>query len=242
MICRMHEPAVMVSNLEAPLYRVVGAIAALWVFANLGYYFALPLFGFGLSYNDDPIVIALYFLFWACASTLYFRDLFAAWLTPDRRIWTYGALSLGLAGLAWSLLYALTLLPALHGPALPFSDLLLATPWYFLPKAVEILVQQLLTTALILALHFHFRSFRQVLAGYAFVFGGSHIALYALAGAPVPYAAVMTAVAFASTAVFPYLILRVRGGLVYSYAIHLFFYILFAMLLRTWPPPGYLGA
>ncbi|HBD25001.1 MAG: hypothetical protein A2566_00435 [Candidatus Zambryskibacteria bacterium RIFOXYD1_FULL_40_13] len=45
--------------------------------------------------------------------------------------------------------------------------------------------------------------------------------------------------AFLSSFVFPYLMLRVRGGFVYAFMIHFVFYILIAILLHARPPPGY---
>lgn len=230
-------------NVNAPLYRVLASVAGLWTLATVGYYVALPVFGYELSYNTAPVVIACYFLVWAAISFLYFLDLFRAWQSRDTRLWWYGGASLVCAMVVWGLLYELSLVPILRGPQLaPYSDILLSTPWYFLPKSVEILMQQILTTVVILALHSRLGSFKKVLIGYAVCFGGAHVLLFALSGAPTPYALIMTVGAMLSTFVFPYLILRVRGGFVYTYAIHLIFYILLAMLLRTWPPPGYFGS
>ncbi len=230
-------------NLHAPLYRVLLRIAGLWMLATMGYYVALPAFGYHLSYNAAPVAIACYFLVWAVISFLFFLDLFRAWSDGGSRLWWYGGVSLACSAVVWGLLYALSLLPVLQGPQMaPYSDLLLSTPWYFLPKSVDILVQQILTAALILALHFRLGSFKKVLIGYGVCFGGAHVLLYALSDAPPPYALIMTVGALLSTLVFPYLIVRVREGFVYAYAIHLVFYILLAMLLHTWPPPGYFGA
>jgi hypothetical protein len=50
---------------------------------------------------------------------------------------------------------------------------------------------------------------------------------------------IMTGGAFVSSLIFPFLILRVRGGFVYAYMIHFIFYVILAMLLHAWPPPGY---
>ncbi|MCX6820175.1 MAG: hypothetical protein NT019_02780 [Candidatus Adlerbacteria bacterium] len=222
------------------LYQKLGEIIALWASCIFGYYTILPLFGLQLSYNSSPIAIAVYFLLWSALATVYFWDVFARWLRIDRRIWVYSATSLLFAGLIWILLYLFTFLPAVNGLlAAPYTDILFATPWYFLPKAAEILLQQLLIAVLVLELSFRLRSLKQVVLGYAVCFGLIHVFLFLFTGAPVLYATIMTSAALLSASVFPYLILRVRGGFVYAYVIQLVFYILLAMFLHAWPPPGY---
>jgi len=229
-------------TLKDPFYGVLGNIIALWVLAVAGYYIIFPFFGYELSYNAEPIRIAGYFLFWGAVSMAYFWKLFSKWLVASAHIWVYFALSLGFAGVLLGLLYIFAQLPAPQGASLaPNTDILFATPWYFLPKSAEILVQQILITILVLDLHYRFHSFKSVLMGYALCFGGAHVLLFLITGAPTPYATIMTLGALFSTFIFPYLILRVRGGFVYAYAIHFAFYILLAMILHTLPPPGYGG-
>ena len=121
----------------------------------------------------------------------------------------------------------------------PYTDLVFATPWYFLPKAVEILVQQLLITLVIIELFYKYNSLRKVIIGYIICFGGAHIILFLVNGAPAPYAIFITASAFLTSFIFPWLTIRVRSGFVYAYSIHFAFYILLAMLLHAFPPPGY---
>jgi len=225
-----------------PLYQVLGEVAILWTVANLGYYSILPALGVELSYNEAPIAIAIYFLLWAIIGVLFFWDLFSRWLKVDSRIWLYGIGSLVFASTVWALLYALSIMPQPDGLVVaPFTDILFATPWYFLPKAVEILVQQVLITALVLSLDFRFDSLTKVVTAYVLTFGGAHVIMFALSGAPTPYAAIMTTGAVLSSLVFPYLILRVKGGFVYSYIIHFMFYLDLALTLHVWPPPGYGG-
>ncbi len=236
----MLERAATDNDLKAPLYEVLGTIAALWAIANVGYYIIFPTIGFSIDYNKAPVAIAFYFFIWAVVSIIYFWRLFRSWLIVDSRIWLYGALSFGFAGLIWVLLLMFSMFPTLQGPQLsPYTDILLSTQWYFLPKAVEVWVQQILIVILILELHYRFRTFNKVLVGYGVCFGGAHLLMFSLSGAPTPYAVIMTTAAMISTFIFPHLILRVRGGFVYAYAIHLLFYIFLAILLHTWPPPGY---
>ena len=225
---------------DSPLYIVIGEIAALWTLANVGYYVVLPLLGFQLSYNSAPIAIAVYFLIWAIVSITYFWSIFKRHLPSKHSIWISGLLSLGLSGLAWILLYLFSRLPEVQGTLhTPYTDLLFANSWYFLPKALEILVQQILITVLIFELYHRFKSLKEVIIGYAICFGGAHVLLYAINGAPTTYALVMIIASLVSSLVFPYFILRVRGGLVYTYAFHLLFYILLGILLHTWALPGY---
>jgi hypothetical protein len=227
-------------NSRGPLYRVLGKIAALWALANAGYFIFFPALGISLSYDVAPVAIACYFFLWAIISAVSFWDLFRAWPTINSRLWLYGLFSLGGAALLALLLYAFSFFPVLHGPILaPYTDILFATPWYFLPKAVDILVQQILIAALVLELSIRFHTLRKIILSYAIAFGGAHVFYFLFIGAPTIYAATLTAGAIASSFIFPYLILRVRGGVVYTYMIQLCFYILLAMLLHAVPPPGY---
>ena len=228
------------NNPDTPLYKVVGEVAALWTLANVGYYIILPLFGFHLNYNSAPIVIAGYFFSWAMIGTFFFWDLFAKNVPKKSRIWLYGILSLASAGLIWGMLYLFSSLPILQTPYLPIkTDILFSTPWYFLPKSIEILVQQMLIAVLVLEFYSRFNSLKETIIAYAICFGGAHILLFSLNGAPTLYAIMMIIGSVLSALIFPYLISRVRGGFIYAYVIHLVFYIILATLLRTLPLYGY---
>ncbi|MFZ2555974.1 MAG: hypothetical protein WAZ27_04850 [Minisyncoccia bacterium] len=226
-------------NIKTPLYIVLAKIAALWTVANAGYFVLFPLFGYELSYNAEPLVFAAYFLAWSLVSIFHFKDLFSALSPSQSQIWIYSALSLACAVIVWGLLYLFSLTSVLSGPALaPYSDILLATQWYFLPKSIEILMQQVLITTLVYALAVRFHTLKRVMVAYAASFGLAHILMF-FVGSPSAYAAIMTAGALLSTFIFPRLMLRVRGGFVVAYTIHLVFYILLAITLHTWPPPDY---
>lgn len=233
-------PALKTPTVHDPLPAILGKVTALWAAANVGYFVLFPVFGYDASYNTAPVVLAWYFLFWALISTWVFWDLFRAHFRTSSLVWWWGVLSVLSAGALLGLLYLFSLLPLLQGPAFaPYTDLLLATPWYFLPKAFEILVQQVLIAALVLGLQAHFKSLTQVSFSYALLFGGGHIALFLLSSAPTLHAAAMTLAALLSALIFPYLLLRVRGGFIYSYVLHFVFYLALASMLHTWPPPGY---
>ncbi len=227
---------------QAPLHAVVGVVAAFWAAANVGYYLLFPAFGYSLDYNVSAVPIAIYYFAWSLVGFAYFYRLFRSWAPSPERLWLYGLQSLTFAAAIGALIYTLSFLPSLRGPVLaPYTDLLFVTPWYFLPKAFEVLMQQILITTLVLEFYARFRSFSLTLSAYAFTFVGAHIFLFALGSAPAAYSLSITLWAAASTLVFPYLLLRVKSGFVYTYAIHLTSYTVLAVLLRAFPPPGYFG-
>jgi len=229
----------MVDEAHPPLYKTLGEIAALWIAADAGYWIVLPLFDIGISYNESPVVIALYYAFWLFVGIVAFRDSLLRRIHTTQ-LWSYAVLSLGLSGAALIALYILSRVPVPVGtPLAPYTDILFASPWYFLPKAMEILVQQTLVAALVFALAAHYRSIRAVSAAYALLFGGAHVIIFSLSGTPTPYAVTMTVGSLASAALFPFLMLRAKNGFVYAYAIHVAFYIVLALALHTWPPPDY---
>ncbi|MEK7063353.1 MAG: hypothetical protein AAB955_01515 [Patescibacteria group bacterium] len=227
-------------NLGGTFTEIVAKILGIWIAANVCYYQVLPLAGINLSYNTAPLVLSVYFLVWVVVSLVAFKDVYKKWLRAEYWMWLYVVQSITAAIIIWCALLVFPFLPGLHGPLLaPYSDLLFATPWYFLPKSIEILLQQVLIVTFILELSRRLQSFTKVLVWYALCFGGIHVVYYLVGSAPPAYAGMMSIGALMSTAVFPYLILRVRGGFVYAFMIHLLFYIFLALLLQTWPPPGY---
>ncbi len=225
---------------ESTLVRSIVDVFAIWIAANFGYFMLFPAIGYELDYSGSPISIAAYFLICASLSIYYFWPLFKHSLVLNEKIWTESILSLGLATFISALLYGLSLLPDLSGPSnAPYTDILLATPWYFMPKMAEILLQQVLIAVLVLELFEHLRSLYRTIIWYSIIFGGGHVFLYAFTTASSQHAAFMTVGALASSLLFPYLLLRVRGGFVFTYALHVLFYIALALILHTWPPPGY---
>ena len=102
---------------------------------------------------------------------------------------------------------------------------MIATPWYFLPKSIEILFQQLLVVALVLILSAQQYSIRRISIYSAALFGGIHI-LLAFGGVPIGYVIRFMVAASAFGFIFPYLLLRVPNGLAYSYVVHWLYYAL----------------
>ncbi len=225
---------------ESTIARSIVDVFAIWIVANIGYFTLFPAIGYELDYNVSPISIAAYFLLCAGFSIYYFWPLFKHSLALDERIWVESILSLGLAAFISALLYGLSHLPDLSGPSnAPYTDILLATPWYFMPKMAEILLQQVLIAVLVLELFERLRSLYRTVIWYSVIFGGAHVFIFAFTDASSQHATFMTLGALMSSLLFPYLLLRVRGGFVYTYTLHVLFYIALALILHTWPPPGY---
>ncbi|HEY6020255.1 MAG TPA: hypothetical protein VIY48_10235 [Candidatus Paceibacterota bacterium] len=219
-----------------PLYETLGEVAGVWIIATLGYYTVLPILGFSLSYNNAPFIIATYFFIWFLIATTGFRSVLRA-LLFENRLWVYAATILAMGIVLPALLVQLSQLPIPYAAeASRYSDLFFATPWYFLPKVADILLQQTLVATIILALSEHIRSIKNISLAYAALFGGAHVVLFMLSDAPTAYAAMMTGGAILSAAAFPYLILKVRNGFVYTFSLHLLFYLLLVLVLHTWPP------
>ena len=106
-----------------------------------------------------------------------------------------------------------------------------ATSWYFLPKSVEILFQQLLIAALVLALRDTGLRLRKIAAVVALLFGAFHLTL--ALSYPNPLYVVRYSVAAAIFgAIVPYLLLRRRHGFLISYAIHWAYYALDITIIR----------
>jgi hypothetical protein len=107
--------------------------------------------------------------------------------------------------------------------------MVVATSWYFLPKSIDILFQQLLIVALVLALAEQRYSVRSISILCAAAFGAMHVFL-AFGGVPPGYVIRFMVSAAAFGLLFPYLILRVPNGLAYSYILHWAYYAISVVL------------
>jgi len=225
-----------VDQRHPPLYQTLGEVAGVWLVATLGYYTVLPALGFSLSYNTAPFIIGAYFFVWFLIATSGFRSVLSS-LLFENRLWVYAATILATGVLVPALLVQVAQLTTPYGVVVSsYSDLFFATPWYFLPKVTDILLQQTLIAVIVLALAEHIQGVRNVALTYAVLFVVPHVALFALSGASLAYATIMTAGALASAAAFPYLILKVRNGFVYTFVLHLLFYFALVLSIQTWPP------
>jgi hypothetical protein len=220
------------------LASAVIQIAAVWSISDIGFYFLLPLLGQQPSYNAASIASALYYVFWIGIAVITFWPLYTSWSLYSRwatfgNRWTsYAIWSLAVAV---GILFATYILPMLPLPPWTQSwsppEVRAATPWYFLPKSVEILLQQLLVLALVLALAAQRYSLKRISVYCALAFGVAH-ALLAFSGVPLGYVVRFIVAATAFGFVFPYLILRVPNGLLYAYGIHWLYYALTALMPR----------
>lgn len=209
---------------------VIGLAAALWVVSDLGFYFALPLMGVTLDYNENGMAIALFYTYWIGLSIILFWPVYATWTDHARwptfqrpvmsaAVWTVFFVS-AVAFVAW----VVPSLPPFDAEGLLNPpDLAQADPWYFLPKSVDILFQQMLIVAIVLSLTGAGQSLRRVSVICGLLFGTSHVLLL-LGGAPFGYVVRFTVMATAFGLLFPWLLLRVRNGLAYSYMLHWIFY------------------
>jgi hypothetical protein len=214
-------------------------VGGIWLASDLGYYFLLPALGQKVSYNDGPIATSLYYVFWCGIAVITFWPTYASW--PRHAKWATFENRLT-SIVVWSLAFATAMLFVGYVlPALPRfdwreswspPDLPLASPWYFLPKSIEILFQQLLVVALVLALAGEKYDLRRISLYCAALFGATHL-LLAFGGVPWGYVARFALLATAFGFVFPYLILRVPNGFAYSYVVHWGYYAASVFMARV---------
>ena len=221
---------------QAQLAWTLALIATIWGLSDIGYYVALPAVGIQLRYGADPVPIALYYGLWVTIAVITFQHLYRGWSPFENRRAAWILVPLAFAGFALFAVYALPLLPPVRWgrPGEP-PDLLLATPWYFLPKSIEILFQQLLIVAMVLALAAQQCRTRSMGICVALLFGGMHL-LLAFSEVPWAYVIRFTLAATLFGFVFPYLILRVKNGFAYSYVTHWGYYAITVVMVHTISP------
>jgi len=216
----------------ARLLATIATIVAVWGISSFGYFWAEPVLQVEVGYNDAPIFYSFYYGLWACLVFFIFRNTYLHWTSLDAPR-EYAPLivlmALAFAG------FALFVLPRL--PTATWTrdetpvEFFWANSWYFLPKSLEILFQQLLIAALILALHDLKMSLIQISVAVAVLFGGFHLSLALTYDNPV-YVLRYTVAATIFGAIVPTCILRLRYGFLLSYAIHWTFYALDITLIH----------
>ncbi|KKR36794.1 MAG: hypothetical protein UW46_C0001G0086 [Candidatus Yanofskybacteria bacterium GW2011_GWF1_44_227] len=213
---------------ELPSMMVIPQIAALWIASNVGYYIL-----FSKGYDAEPIRIALYYIFWLALTIFSFWNVYKGWKPVENRLSTYIIIGASIAGIVLYLTYLLpNFQPIVWAKAWqPPSELLFATPWYFLPKSIEILLQQFLVAAMVLTFSAHEMTIKETSIWSAILFGGAHL-LLVFGGSGLIHTATFTIAAVAASFVFPYLILRVRNGFIYSNLLHWLFYAVTIVLAR----------
>lgn len=217
---------------ETPLAWLLLQVASIWIISDVGYYTFLPALGFSGGYSANPLAITVYYLFWLVITVFTFWNIYSEWETIERkRVSTYIFLLLGSAAVVIYFTYILPNFPAIswHKTTKPPSELLLATPWYFLPKSIEILMQQLLVAAMVLSFSFQKFSLRASSIWCAVLFGGAHLLLI-FGGETLLYVTFFTVSASIAALFFPHLILRIKNGFIYSYFLHWSFYAIVVVL------------
>jgi hypothetical protein len=234
----------MINSRTVPLTATLAKCAFLWLVSDAGYYLLLPEFGIEPNYNESPISVALYYGLWANITAVTFRrwyssgSRYAKWPWFETRMLSYFVWSLALIG---PQLFAVFVLPSL--PPIGWTEswnppeIRVATAWYFLPKSLEIVFQQLLLVALVLAFAVGRYTIGKIMAFSAAVFGGAH-ALLVFTDVPLGFVARYMISAAAFGLMFPYFILHVRNGLAYSYMIHWLYYLATITMPHIFWHPG----
>jgi len=231
------------SSRKERLHRTIALIIGVWIVSDIGYYFALPAIVDRLDYNVSPVSIALYYIFWNGVAIITFWPvyvtwpIFAKWTTFDSRLVSVAIWTIAFVGAVAFALYVIPALPQFdwreEWGAVP--ELPLATPLYFLPKSIEIIFQQLLIVAFVLALAAEQYKVRTISIFCAALFGSAHI-LLAFSNVSWGYVARFSVLATAFGLLFPYLILRVQNGLAYSYIMHWAYYAFTIFMSRVVGP------
>jgi hypothetical protein len=217
--------------------RKLFLIAAIWIVSDIGYYFVLPLLGVKASYNAGSVAIALYYIFWIGIAIITFWDLYRNWIRFDNRLAAYAIWVVAFGGCTLFAAYVLPKLPTVNwAQSWSPPDVVRATEWYFLPKSVDILFQQLLIVALVLSLTAGGHTLRRISIYCALLFGGIHV-LLAFGGLPAGYVIRFMLFAAVFGSIFPVLILRVPNGLGYSYMLHWFYYAITVLMPRFFSTP-----
>ena len=220
----------------APVVAAVLATAAAWIASDLGYYLLLPAVGIRPGYNIAPFAVGLYYTAWIAIAVVAFWPMYRNWTPFQNPMRAYIFLLAFVAAVAAFALFGLPkLLSIIWTESWDAPELMLANEWYFLPKSTEILFQQLLIVALVLALAANNYAISTIAVVCAILFGSAHL-LLGFGGLPFGYVVRFAAAAAAFGLLFPHLILRVPNGFAYSYALHWLYYIVTIVMAHTVSP------
>ena len=225
----------LLSNLtEYPLFVSVFQIASVWIVSSVGYEIFGIILGKDLSYTTDPLLIASYYLFWIFVSVSAFWNIYVKWHIVKNEVATYAAVLLILGFIASYIIYILPGAPIwkLSVGINPASELLETSTWYFLPKSVEIILQQLLVYALVLSFYRSKYKIHTTAVWCALLFGSAHL-LLVFGGPSLWYISLFTAAGAVAGFIFPYLILKTKNGFMYSYMLHWSFYAVLIFVLKN---------
>jgi hypothetical protein len=209
------------------------SVAAIWIISEVGYLALVSVLGVGSGYSLNPYIMTLYYVVWIIVTLLVYRThLYKIWKLELDASTCLTIIAL-IGPVVLYLWFILPAFPPIHwNPALtPPSDLLISSTWYFMPKSVEILLQQFLMVALVRSFFVSGFSLRATSLWCAALFGSTHLLMVFDAGTAA-YVGVFTLLATVAGFIFPYL-LQIKNGFVYSYFLHWGFYAVFIILIRV---------
>lgn len=211
-----------------PTLALVGVV---WSVSSWGYYALVSAMALDSGYDEAPLIFAGYYLTWSIIVLLTFRPVFKAQLSRPALSGHAIALAPILTAYGVFVTVVLPLLPDVsiyRAPPNP-PEFMFASAWYYLPKSVDILFQQVLVAAIVLRAHRARMSLRGISILMAVLFGGFHLTL-SLDGFTSLYVARFTVAASIFGLVIPWLYLRTRHGFRWAYGLHWGFYALDAVV------------
>jgi hypothetical protein len=212
------------------MMRELLPMVLLWIVSFVLFTEVPSLLGYELSYSSHPFLSALYYAAWLGAFLgMYpeFRERVQLSFGSRWYLLT-GAVLLGATGFYTHIIplittpAEITAVVAAH-PEAPFFSY---GPLYVLPKTIEILFQQALVIESIYIVAAYTRRFIVTSLTFGLLFALIHIVSFIYDPSPITIAMVL--VAGVAGALMPYVVLRVRNGVVYSFALHWLFYALLA--------------
>lgn len=221
----------------------IALIAAIWILSDRGFYYLLPALKVVPDYTQDPITTATYYVFWIGVALITFSNDCAEWRSLsrwqvfDNRFQSFAIWVIFFAAATTFTNYVMPALPPIEWRPEwgPVPELARAGPTYFLPKSFEILFQQILILTLVLTLAEEGFKLATISLASSALFGGIHLLLFFDSEALVSVIRYSVAATLFGL-VFPVLILRVRNGLAYSYALHWLFYAVTVFMAREIGP------
>lgn len=206
----------------------LSGLALIW-YGSVAGHALFALLGIEYHYTHTPALVSAYMTVWLALLLAFYPHTLRK--VPIGNLLDSAALLIAFFGLL-ALLYGV-LLPALPAPVAlaqlyPETYFLSAGPAYVIPKSLEIALQQSIIVAMILLFASYFRSFRSIVFAYATLFTVAHLLLVAFWPENV-FFLIFTLAALCSSLIFPYLILKVRNGFIYSYIVHWLFYVVLTL-------------
>lgn len=206
------------------LIIAVAGLALIW-FGSLSGMYLFDIFGVEYHYTRNPVLVSAYLTVWVAILLAFFpRTLRKVQVGEMLDSLALLAAFFGVIALFYGVLLPLLTPPLELAARFPEAALFDAGPAYIIPKALELVLQQGIVVALVLLLASYLPSFKEVVMMYAFLFTVAHLALVAFWPENTIYL-IYTLAAFCSSLFFPYLILEVKNGFVYSYMVHWLFYM-----------------